>query len=70
MRMATVSPIIEEGRVYLPQAAHWLDAFRNEVMAFPRGRHDDQVDSLSQALEYVRTWHLRTVQVAFVKGLY
>ena len=34
MRMATVSPIIEEGRVYLPNAAPWLEAFRNEVMAF------------------------------------
>lgn len=70
MRMATVSPIIEEGRVFLPERAPWLDAFLSEVAAFPRGRHDDQVDSLSQALEYVRTRHLREVHVRFVKGLY
>lgn len=70
MRMATASPLIEEGRVYLPRTARWLDAFRSEIMAFPRGRHDDQVDSLSQALEYVRTWSRRRPVVVAAKGLY
>jgi hypothetical protein len=29
--------------------AEWL----NELLAFPHGRHDDQVDSTSQALDYL-----------------
>src|SRR3954447_13097800 len=41
---------IEEGRVFLPEAASWLEEFCSEVMAFPNGRHDDQVDSLAQAV--------------------
>ncbi len=36
----------------LPERAPWLDDFRLEVLAFPYGRFDDQVDSLSQFL----TW--------------
>jgi phage terminase large subunit-like protein len=27
--------------------------FETEVMAFPQGTHDDQVDSMAQALEWV-----------------
>ena len=49
-RLASQSYVIEAGRVRLPQDAPWLDAFRNEILAFPHGRHDDQVDSLSQFL--------------------
>jgi len=41
---------IEAGSVSLPSQAPWLDEFRRELMAFPAGRHSDQVDALSQAL--------------------
>ncbi len=44
-------PKIEDGPVLIPEAAPWLDAFLREVLAFPNSRHNDQVDSLSQALE-------------------
>lgn len=43
---------IEEGRVFLPANLEGLDQFLGELRAFPHGRHDDQVDSLSQMLEY------------------
>lgn len=46
---------IESGLVRIPRSAEWLEAFLNEVSAFPNGRHDDQVDSLSQFLEYTGT---------------
>ena len=49
-RAAAVQPQIESGNVYLPEGAPWLDDFVAEFAAFPRGRHDDQVDALSQAL--------------------
>jgi predicted phage terminase large subunit-like protein len=45
---------IEVGRVYLPRSAEWLDEFQRELLNFPNGKHDDQVDSLSQFLRWDR----------------
>jgi predicted phage terminase large subunit-like protein len=53
MRMSGVSAKIEAGAVYLPRGASWLDDLRTEVLAFPYGVHDDQVDSISQALGWM-----------------
>jgi len=53
-RLAAESPAIEAGRVFLPEAADWLMDFEAEVAAFPNGAHDDQVDSMSQFLSWVR----------------
>jgi predicted phage terminase large subunit-like protein len=52
IRMHKHTARIEAGSVFLPHQAPWLDAFRTELLAFPAGRHDDQVDALSQGLEY------------------
>jgi predicted phage terminase large subunit-like protein len=52
VRMSAQTARIEEGRVLLPESAPWLEEFRSEVMAFPNGRHGDQVDSLAQALAW------------------
>lgn len=49
-RMSTQSGKIEAGDVHLPQSAPWKEVFLAEVAAFPNGKHDDQVDSMSQAL--------------------
>jgi predicted phage terminase large subunit-like protein len=49
-RMCAQSAKIEAGRVLLPRTAPWLDDFRAELLQFPHGRYDDQVDSMSQAL--------------------
>lgn len=51
---------IEEGRVWLPAQLEGLDAFLHELRAFPAGRHDDQVDSLTQMLEWT-FWRWRTL---------
>jgi predicted phage terminase large subunit-like protein len=53
MRMHVQAAKVEAGQVYLPRQASWLGEFLFEVLAFPRGRHDDQVDSLSQFLNWV-----------------
>jgi predicted phage terminase large subunit-like protein len=59
-RANAISPLIESGKVYLPETAEWLYDFMDELSLFPNGKHDDQVDSLTQALEYVHaksgTW--------------
>ena len=52
-RLAAQSAVIEARRVVLPKAAPWLAGLRAELVAFPHGRHDDQVDSLTQFL----AWH-------------
>ena len=56
-RAHAVSPQVEAGNVYLPHPAicPWVAAFIEEVMAFPNGRHDDQVDAMTQALHRLRT---------------
>ncbi|MFC0218027.1 phage terminase large subunit [Pseudochelatococcus lubricantis] len=54
VRMSACSARIEAGAVLLPSAASWLDEFRDEILAFPDGRHDDQADALSQLLNWRR----------------
>jgi predicted phage terminase large subunit-like protein len=54
-RMAAQSAKIEAGHVYLPREAEWLDNFLLEILGFPQGRHDDQVDSASQFLKWAST---------------
>lgn len=44
---------IESGSFSLPKEASWLEEFKREFLAFPRGRYDDQVDSVTQFLEWV-----------------
>jgi predicted phage terminase large subunit-like protein len=46
------TPKFESGRVWLPEKAPWLSELETELLAFPAGRHDDQVDSIVQALAY------------------
>lgn len=53
-RLNAVSPMIESGRVYLPEGASWVVNFVDEMSAFPGGSHDDQVDALTQLLKHIR----------------
>lgn len=49
-RVNAISGIIEAGNVYLPRNSSFTDKFIEECAVFPRGAHDDMVDSMSQAL--------------------
>jgi predicted phage terminase large subunit-like protein len=49
-RMAVVSAKFEAGQVFFPERAPWLADFEAELFSFPGSRHDDQCDSVSQAL--------------------
>ncbi|MCJ2049241.1 phage terminase large subunit [Methylobacterium sp. J-070] len=55
-RCEAQSARFEEGRVYLPKEASWLGVYEAELLAFPNGRHDDQVDATSYALHYLTDW--------------
>ena len=48
--MAIQSAKFENGQVFFPKEAPWLADLEEELFAFPSGPHDDQVDSISQAL--------------------
>jgi predicted phage terminase large subunit-like protein len=53
------SDLFAGGSVRLPMRAGWREAFVAELLAFP-GRHDDQVDALTQGLAWGRqSWGLK-----------
>jgi len=54
MRLHACSDRFESGRVVLPRNAPWLDEYILELIGFPGTKHDDQVDSTTQALDYLR----------------
>jgi predicted phage terminase large subunit-like protein len=57
VRFDRITPLIESGRVWIPETdspTPWLSAFEEEVTQFPLAKHDDQIDALSQYLNWVR----------------
>jgi predicted phage terminase large subunit-like protein len=60
-RLNIVSPIIAKGRIYIPEssvslgcARDWAETVIAQLCAFPEVRHDDLVDSTTQALRVLR----------------
>lgn len=60
-RLNIVSPIIAKGRVYMPEssvnpncARDWAEPLISQLCSFPEVRHDDLVDSTTQALRVLR----------------
>ena len=51
-RMIGGTPKLEAGSLFLPKDAPWLLEFLKEYLAFPKARHDDQMDCLSQFLQW------------------
>jgi hypothetical protein len=57
---------IEAGQVFLPERAAWLRDFQAEMKQFPNGRYDDQVDSVSQFLNWIENHRYRPTR--FIHG--
>ena len=55
MRLHTQTPAFENGHVLLPKEAPWLSDYINELTGFPGSRYADQVDSTTQALDYLQS---------------
>lgn len=57
-RAQAMAPLWEAGSVELPDPqvfdAPWIEAYIHNLCTFPRAAHDDDVDSTSQALIYMR----------------
>jgi phage terminase large subunit-like protein len=54
MRMHAQTAMIENGFVHLPKEAGWLAEYLHELTVFPNGKHDDQVDSTAQMLDWFK----------------
>jgi predicted phage terminase large subunit-like protein len=52
-RVNAVSPAIESGNVFLPNDTLWAEEFVDQFTVFPAGKHDDMVDSASQAISFL-----------------
>jgi predicted phage terminase large subunit-like protein len=54
MRLYAQTAMIENGFLHLPRQAAWLADYIHELITFPNSKHDDQVDSTSQALDWIK----------------
>ena len=52
-RAFAVTPLVEAGRVFLPEGAAWVADFVSSLGTFPNAAHDDDVDSTTQGLAYL-----------------
>ena len=57
-RASQQTPKFERGEIHLPREAPWLRAFEEELLSFPHGRNDDQVDCVVQFLAALDTGEL------------
>jgi hypothetical protein len=46
--------VIDNGFVRIPETAPWLAEYLHELTVFPNGKHDDQVDSTAQFLDWFK----------------
>jgi len=67
-RVIAQSDLFAGGSVLFPRRAAWLEEFTAELLAFP-GRHDDQVDAITQGLAWGRE-RRGEVYCGRVKGWY
>jgi len=52
-RLHSVAPLFAEGTVFAPDR-NWADLVIQQCASFPKGRHDDLVDALSQGVRHLR----------------
>ena len=50
-RVSAILPLIQGGRVFLPENAKWIDDFMDETVTFPNGMYDDQVDAMTITID-------------------
>lgn len=71
-RLNIVAPIIQRGRVYIPEslkkegfARDWAEPLISQLCAFPEVRHDDLVDTTTQALRVLRDMGLINIDPVY-----
>lgn len=53
-RSLAIATYVENGLVYLNQRASWLEDFLAELVEFPNGKHDDQVDAFAYIAQIIQ----------------
>ena len=53
-RLYSVQHLFYEGLIYAPNVT-WADKVIQQCSSFPKGKHDDLVDTVSQAMRYLRS---------------
>jgi predicted phage terminase large subunit-like protein len=64
VRMEAQSARFEARQIHLPHDAPWLSEFLHEILCFPHTRHDDQIDSVSQFLNWIESSRRRELSVS------
>ena len=58
-RVYAATPSMEAGRVWFPKGRKWAEELVDELITFPNGAHDDQVDAMTMAIHYMKeSWNL------------
>ena len=58
-RVYSATPMMEAGRVWIPDNKKWSEDLLEELLRFPHAAHDDQVDAMTMAIHYMKeSWHL------------
>lgn len=52
-RLVACTPIFSAGNFWLPDDAPWLEMVMHQLLSFPASAHDDVVDAITQALDYL-----------------
>lgn len=60
-RAYSVTPLIESGKVFLPERTQWVHDYLEALTSFPAALHDDDVDATTQV--FIEEW-LRRAQSA------
>ena len=66
MRLHAQTAVIEQGRVWLPHDALWLEPLLHELTTFPKSAYDDQVDSVAQALAWMTQGEVTPIPGVYV----
>src|SRR5262249_51286525 len=53
-RALAAQPTFSQGLVFAPDR-EWADLLIDEAAVFPKGKHDDITDSMTQAINYLRS---------------
>jgi predicted phage terminase large subunit-like protein len=69
MRVHAVTGRIEQGDLWLPRRAPWLETYVAELTSCPRAKHDDQVDATAQALQWIATEGQTPGLILYYRGL-
>lgn len=67
-RAYSVQHIFSEGQVWAPDRT-WADLVIDQCASFPRGKHDDLVDTTTQALRFLRTQGMLTRSAEYQRDI-